>query len=481
MMIQPKVIYKKFTVLVNIFGYKGVSLMEDVKEQGKEWVRKVVGKTQKWLSRLFDETDLKLSRARHFLSATKEEFQRYIEDRNILVNQIEMKEKEINNLREKMLKVERVNPDKYAKLYNKLESKTDELFSYRQQLQSMELQVETYRTEVIKIDEMKGQVIKERDILKANYDELNDKIGVYKEEKETLVKEIQELKYQQANDDEIKEKEKLLQQIEKAKEVTEVELQNEKTKLLEKLKEMAKLNSEFHDVKNKLSNTEQKLEENMTIIQDLQMDLVSIKDDARVLEKQLLKDQEDMDYYLNEHAKIEAELKKLVHEKDSMEEKMNHSLIDRQNEVDIMQQELENSQEDLAIAEAEKQELSKEDKEKRRILQVEYEPRFRELYHQSHFRSDFLDDFYALSASDRLKVEACIVNLNFNYELNRSKVRPSSVKVSPRLDEYPFADTGRIYFCKDKGVVQFYRLSRTKNGKGRLDQQKVIAWLKKKI
>ena len=117
------------------------------------------------------------------------------------------------------------------------------------------------------------------------------------------------------------------------------------------------------------------------------------------------------------------------------------------------------------------------------ILEQEYEPRFRTLYKECNIHSEFYRDFFSLIPSDRLRVEACIVNLNFNFQLHMSKIRPNTVKTNhgTTIYEYPFGQdrVGRIYFNKDKGSVNFYRISRTKNGKGKLDQDRVIAWLKK--
>lgn len=85
--------------------------------------------------------------------------------------------------------------------------------------------------------------------------------------------------------------------------------------------------------------------------------------------------------------------------------------------------------------------------------------------------------------SDRLRVEACIVNLNFNYDHHMYKVRPNTVKTKANttINEYPFGHdkVGRIYFKRENGKVNFYRISRTKNGKGNLDQDRVIEWLKR--
>lgn len=147
-----------------------------------------------------------------------------------------------------------------------------------------------------------------------------------------------------------------------------------------------------------------------------------------------------------------------------------------------MQEELIDQQNELAITHAENANPVEIRPEELRILKHEYEPRFQTLYRDCYLHEAFFNDFFLLTPSDRLKVEACIVNLNFNYALNISKVRPNTVKTNKglTLNEYPFGvgNTGRIYFRKNQGKVHFFRISRTKNGRGRLDQKKVIAWLK---
>jgi hypothetical protein len=114
-------------------------------------------------------------------------------------------------------------------------------------------------------------------------------------------------------------------------------------------------------------------------------------------------------------------------------------------------------------------------------VEQEYEPRFRTLYDQCNIEREFYSDFFSLIPSSRLKVEACIVNLNFHYDQNMAKVRPNTEKTNrgTTIDEYPFGREGRIYFRKDNRTVNFYRISTNKNGKGKLDQARVIAWLKR--
>lgn len=118
-----------------------------------------------------------------------------------------------------------------------------------------------------------------------------------------------------------------------------------------------------------------------------------------------------------------------------------------------------------------------------KILEQEYEPRFAELYKNCIFHKEFFRDFFTLIPSDRLRVEACIVNLTYRYEENAHKIRPNNVRTNRKLtiNEYPFGQDhlGRIYFKKRNHQVEFYRISRTKNGKGDLNQQQVIAWLQK--
>lgn len=199
------------------------------------------------------------------------------------------------------------------------------------------------------------------------------------------------------------------------------------------------------------------------------------------LKREIDKLQSASDNYREQYHSGLLELEEFHEKLHQREEEHLGELIDSGDKIDRLEKNLLDKRNELAIQKEMQGEPAIISSEALEVLEQEYEPRFDTLYKESVFNPEFFRDFFTLIPSDRLRVEASIVNLNYNYDLHTPKVRPHSVKTrGGSLNEYPFGRdrVGRIYFNKDKGKVNFYRISRTKSGRGKLDQKRVIAWLK---
>ena len=157
-------------------------------------------------------------------------------------------------------------------------------------------------------------------------------------------------------------------------------------------------------------------------------------------------------------------------EYDELLKELEYELVDKQNEISIIK--------------ADKGEAVVLTEEEKAVLEREYEPRFVMLYKDCKFYPEFFSDFFQVTSSDRLKIEAAIAQLNYHYPLASTRIRPNTIQTKTKnILEYPFGtdSVGRIYFSKENNVIHMYRISRTKNGRGNLTQDNVIQWLKRRL
>ncbi|WP_444684914.1 hypothetical protein [Alkalicoccus luteus] len=456
--------------------------MHEVKSQGKKILHKMLSTAQRWFSKLVDETDFYLSKALRLLQETKTEFELYVQDRYELTTYIELKQQEILELHEKLSQLTAESSSKqYAAISDELANKVNELHQAELDLEQLEAKLNMFEMKMEQVQAEQLTTAKERDTYREQYQELDARTTQLIEEKNALLIEVEAFK-QEPSSELLIEKQTRVSELERQVSLNQQELDHLKKEFQRKLQALGKLNSQFHEYKQKYREEKYQLANTKEAYEQAKLEVATLQNDREKLYQLTLEKEAEILRYLKETEQIvvdkeeaEARLKQM---ESTFAQKLNVADMELQN----AKAELEQAQETIAVKEAEKTEVSPEDKEKLIILRNEYEIRFRELYKRAVFHEEFFQDFYALTASDRLKAEGVIAGLVHENKLTVSSIRKNPVQVSGgTIPEYRFGDTGRIYCRKEQGNYNFIRLSRTKNGKGRLDQAKVIKWMQKNV
>lgn len=375
--------------------------------------------------------------------------------------------------------------ERLFELYEKLDLITSEVITRQKNIDDLGNDVSESKEAIEKLNLEKMRFMNERNFLRSEYDHLQVIIEQNLKQKSELEQELNLLKNsdQLHTNTKIAELTQAIESLSDENQKNKVNLENRKVELVEKMKQLS--------TNNQLLITSQKeLSVKEDVIKSLEIDLEQSLNMQNLFldERTQMKLEMQKQYHLIEENRLELDM--INSEKDEIKLQLDElnevymtDLETAESEVNRLKEKLTNEQNNLAIEMEENGSPQKMDAETLRILEQEYEPRFNTLYKDCVLSKEFYSDFFMLIPSDRLKVEACIVNLNNHYERSMAKVRPNSVQASSglRINEYPFGSDhiGRIYFKRTNGKINFYRISRTKNGKGHLDQKRVIAWLQK--
>lgn len=274
-------------------------------------------------------------------------------------------------------------------------------------------------------------------------------------DKEALIETIeqheqQEKELQQA----LLEKVSVIGQLTKQLSETTQQVQLEKDEKAKRLYELMTVEQQLVEQNEQLKHAEQQLQQLIDEKQQLQLEIKHHQNDLQTaLELSVEKEQE-----LHQN-------KRLAEQKI---QSLSVQLLDAQN--------------DIAIAKAKASESHALSDEDVQLLDQKIKPRFQHLYANCTFEELFFKDLLQLIPSEQIKVEKAIAEIAYQYDLMQAKLRPHPIKTATRTFlEYPFSanHAGRIYFIRTGNQFQFFRLSRAKNGAGRLTQQNVIAWLQK--
>ncbi|WP_456276558.1 hypothetical protein [Bacillus sp. AK128] len=479
---------------------------EDVSKEVVPKVKQSLQIGQKLLSSILNKVDSELTKTIKILIEKQDKIKQFIQDKDLLLKEIERKEFEVSQLREQInhIKSQSQN-DQLDSLRDELNHKLDDLLNSQHRYYELESKIEAEQKRVEELVLDKQNIERDRNALKARYEKIKVTLADNRNKTNQLEKEIKDLQERQlhyetlldksVSNEEIQKYEQLLKDMQREYEskiegqmllkdefdrVTQEQKEMEQS-LLKKMTEITKLSNELNasiltleetkkektSLKSKLQTKEKALKQSKKQILTLQEELVKLKQLQDTYE---LKYQTALQDYEKERDKLAKNYEDFTNDMALYEERiqdLQNELIDKQNEI--------------AIAKAENGEAEDLSEEEYKIMEREFEPRFNNLYKNCKFHPEFLSDFFRITPSDRLKVEVVIMNLNYHYDVTTSNVRKNPIKTkTSTILEYPFGtdSVGRIYFNKENHTVHLYRLSRTKNGRGKLTQDHVIEWLK---
>ncbi|AXF57327.1 hypothetical protein DT065_15845 [Salicibibacter kimchii] len=447
------------------------------------FINKWLKKGRRWLSEFMNQADHTLSKASFLLQEKKKQIDDYLVDRNQLLAVIQKNRKEVDDLRAHITQLNDGKAFHLIDVYEQLEMRSSKLLDYQEKYMDVQKTIDEQHKQVQAVTKEKDRALIERDWLKTEYNHLKGTIQKKTLKLAALQNELQQLKDTQSGQDLIEQKEAEIVQLKKDRIIDEDKLSRLKRSHLDMIKKMGILNHELTDTKERLDEQQQAAKDLQDLI-DMKKEEVEQSREETIAQKEKAEDaQEKMREYLLQFEKASNHSQTLQEALEEKEEEHSDMLWETDNKIKTLKNELLDTHNKLAIEKAHNGSPRALDTKALQTLEQEYEPRFKTLYHECFFHREFFSDFFSLSASDRLKVEACIARLNSHYDLHIGNVRPNTVKTrSVTLNEYPFGQdrAGRIYFRRDDNKVQFFRISRTKNGKGALDQKRVVAWLKKK-
>lgn len=469
--------------------------MNDFKEDVSEFFGRLTKKGAVWFSQFWNTTDHTISKVSLFLQEKKRELDEYLIDRRELLSKISDAEREVDQLQEQIGKAYEMQTEDLLKLYEKLEKRTEALMEHQHALSQLEETIDSSHDQISALSHEKEQVIIERNWLKSEYDHLQQILNANHAKQAQLQEEIKQLKIQQGKEltsdqevdvlveQEILEKEAEIKRLQGEKNVYSLKFEALKKELMVKVSEVAKLSQELQAREKEVENQEQQV---ILLKESLDKQFIELKEERKRSEV-TRKHARDIEHSLQEknqaYKAAERRLNKLKGDLEEQAELYVNEMESAEQRMAQLQADLAEEQQILGDLRAEQGSPAKVSTSEKRILSQEYEPRFATLYRDCSFHEGFFKDFFMLLPSERLQVEACIVNLNHFYESHSSKIRPNTVKTNSGLtiNEYPFGrgNTGRIYFKEKEERIHIYRLSRTKNGRGKLDQKKVIEWLRK--
>lgn len=446
---------------------------------------KIIESGSKWFSQVIRATDHSISIILNEVQKNKKRAQEYLRSREVLLASLKEVQKKMDFKTEENEAMKQMYAERLFELYEKLDLITNEVINRQKNIDELGNDVSESKETIEKLNLEKMRFMNERNFLRSEYDHLQVIIEQNLKQKSALEQELNLLKKssQVHTNSKIAELTQAIESLSDENQKNKENLENRKVELVEKMKQISVNNQLLISSQKELSIKEE-------VIQSLKVDLEQslnmqhlFLDERTQLKLEMQKQHQlieenrlELDMISNEKAMIKNQL-------DELNEVYMTDLEAAESEVNSLKEKLTNEQNNLAIEMEENGSPQKLDAETLRILEQEYEPRFNTLYTDCVISREFYSDFFSLIPSDRLKVEACIVNLNYHYERSMAKVRPNSVqsKSGFTINEYPFGSDhiGRIYFKRTNGKINFYRISRTKNGKGHLDQKRVIAWLQK--
>ncbi|WP_438316132.1 hypothetical protein [Sporosarcina sp. FA9] len=449
-------------------------------------------------SKFLNAADDSITKMLFILKENKEQLNDYLVDRKILLHSIKQKQVEVESLRLKIAETDKSDKDqtgRLIRLYEKLELKTDELAHYKQEYHDVQQSIEASKKEIHTLTDEKNQVLDNRNGLKLEYDQLRIVMEENLFKQKRLEDELSRLKKKQTEFDsadvenstkkEIEEKMKEIEVLQQDKHIYEDKFKKVEQDLMREVKRVAKLSGRLQTVQQKLHGNEQVMInfENTIHTKTEQVRIDRQKIEQLTAERVVW--QEQLDSNQEDHQIALLELQDIGQKLSLKDDEYTAQAIKSEEKIEQLKTELLNEKNDFALLSATKGAPAEITVEALRILEREYEPRFQTLYAGSKFHQSFYKDFFSLVPPDRLKVEAIIANLERNFDQAIIKTRENTIKThsGETINEYPFgADhAGRIYLKENNNKVEYFRISRTKNGRGTLDQKKVIAWLKANV
>lgn len=469
--------------------------MDELKNVIRQLLRKLRKKGQNLFSQFSNVADDTITKIMFLLKENKEQLNDYLVDRKVLLNSIKQKQVELESLRLKITETDKGQTERLIQLYEKLELKTGELLHYKQGYYDVQQSIKASKKEIFTLNDEKNQVLDERNWLKAEYDhlqtimeenihslsKLEDELGHLRSKKN----EFTHADISDAKDKEIEDKLKEIEGIQQDKYMIEEKFKEVEKNLLEEVKRAAELSGRLHTVEGTLRENEQIMIEFENVIYKKKQQVKEERHKIDKLTAESVTLQMQANSYQEDYQIVLLELKDMDKILERKDDEYAEQMIKSEEKIEHLETALLNEKNKLAIESETKGAPAMITPEALLILEQEYEPRFQTLYKESSFKQNFYKDFYSLIPADRLRVEAVIANLNHEFDKAMTKTRPNTVKTHSgvTINEYPFGHdhAGRIYFKREYNKIKYFRISRTKNGRGSLDQKQVIAWLKANV
>jgi chromosome segregation ATPase len=474
---------------------------EDKTKEMAPKVKHTFKKGHKMLVSIFNKIDFDLTRTIRILRDKQERLKQFIINRENMVREIERKENEVNQLREQIYSLKNSsNSEQLDVLRMELSNKLDDLLTSQQKYYELESKIEEEQKKVSLLIRDKQKLEQDRNSLKLRYDNVKTKFNANKKKTKNLEQELNELKIKEIHYEELLHKstskeelqhyEKQLEELQKQFNIKNTEYESIITennqfkqdqieleqRLLQKMSSLSKLSNELNSANIALQHIQEEKNMIKTKLQTKEKDLKAANLKITKLEVEVKQLKQLEKEYEHKYDTALKEMKKAESLLGEYQEDFSNDMISYEERLQELQNELVDKQNELSIVKAEKGEAENLSQEEKRVLEREFEPRFNVLYKNCCFHPEFLSDFFHITPSDRLKVEAAIVQLNYNYGQAVTNIRPSCIRARRnKILEYPFGtdSVGRIYFH----IVHLHRLSRTKNGRGKLTQDNVIEWL----
>jgi chromosome segregation ATPase len=481
-------------------------IMEDLKKDIAPFVEKTFKTGRSLLSSVLNKLDYDLTTMINMLKEKQKNLKEYLLNREVLLKQIDSKHQEVDRLKEQISKVKNnSNTKQLDELRNDLNIKLDELICSQRRYFDLEEKIKLEEQKASNLLQEKIKVESDRNKIKSKYEALQSKLKENKNKTVLLEKQIQELTKKELQlqeqigsaDSKIKIKELEeslidLQKIHTDKMEKQKQLQNEidiyqkeykqlENQLIQKVSEFSKISNKLHLVNMTLTKVSEEKDSIKVSLETAEKSLVESTQKINKLELEVKRLKILEQQYEEEFNIVQEEIQEVQKKIAVSQEEAVNEMIAYEERIDDLHRELIDKQNEVALAKAENgkaYELSTQEKE---ILEREFEPRFNVLYKECKFYPEFYSDFFRVTPSDRLKIEASIVQLNYNFDQYMTNVRPNVIRTKNNtILEYPFGTDakGRIYFKKQNHTIHLYRISRTANGKGKLTQDNVIEWLK---
>ncbi len=483
------------------------NLLEDAKNDLLPKVKSVLDKGQKFFLKFINRVDYNLTKTLEVLREKQSQLKQYFIERDDLLKQMERKEKEVDYLKNQMELLRSNSQTKELdELRKELNVKLDDLLKTQKTYFELENKIVEEQEKVNKLTTTKQKLEKERNVIKSKYDQLKVTIEENVSQKESLQREIDELREKEvhyekllqgsiSNEDKI-EYENTLVKLKSESEAKSIEL-------AKRIQRYNQLKGEYKDLERTLLSKVSEISQLNTSLNKIGRELEKANTDKKYYRDELHSKEESLNGSKQKIVQLQEKIEQLkmverqyteqynlaVSEADALRQKWKQDekgfymiMDDYEDKIQRLKNELLDHQNELAIARAEHAEPEELNKEEKEILEREFQPRFSTLYKNCFFHEEFFRDFFHVTPSDRLKIESIIALLNNNYDQVVSNIRKNSIKTNSEIIlEYPFQtdSAGRIYLNKKNNLIYFYRISRTKNGKGKLTQANVIEWLKR--
>ncbi|HLS20266.1 MAG TPA: hypothetical protein VK056_01220 [Bacillota bacterium] len=447
-------------------------------------------KNQKLFNRLLSQTDEVIAKTLHLLKEKRVDFDEYIKKRDKLSNELTEKEAEITRLQNYINKLNNEQKDEMFHIYERFHLRSDELLTLQHKYFTARKDINNFRKKIDKLNNEKEKIIPERNWLKIEHDHLQ---GVLKENDTsvaTLKEQLLDLKNKQSNSNDtgtlqqkIVEKENEINILTNERSLLQHKINELRPSLLKKMKDLTRITNELEKIKEQINEKYKQIDKLQLTIAEQSEKLVKHKHENQIVvhqfekekqkikayEEKLKKEKNDVAILKNLLVEADKEYKASVEKRDNIINKLNEQLVDTKNNF-VMTDECQEKPVSVSV-------------EALKVLNEENKLRFNQLYKNCVFMPSFFADYFSMGIRQRMEVEEYIAKLNFDYEKSIVNEREHTITVKNGIIiEIPFGNTGKIYIDRNnEGKVIFHRISTTKNGKGNLNQQKVINWLKRNL